>query len=140
MIFTDYAVSDGSFDTEGIATARDELLDASCLDEQCYSMAWGNAVVLFDAGNTDLITLFHELGHSFSLPHTFEEEYSTEHNFYQGYTDNLMDYTYKSNPDNIITANIDNPYNMDMWALFKWQWDILRQDRSLDYSGTQKLP
>lgn len=51
-----------------------------------------------------------------------------------------MDYTYKSNPDNIITANIDNPYNMDMWALFKWQWDILRQDRSLDYSGTQKLP
>ena len=140
VIFTDYAVSDGSFDTEGIATAREELLDPSCLDEQCYSMVWGNAVVLFDAGNTNLITFFHELGHSFSLPHTFEKEYSTKHNFYQGYTDNLMDYDYRLNPNNVINASTDNPYNINMWASFKWQWDTLRQDKSLDYSGIQKLP
>lgn len=132
VIFTDYLVSDGIFDTQGVASVYDEIsLDSACSNKPCFSRVWGNAVALFDQGNTDLITFAHELGHSFGLPHTFDDETLTKHDFYQGYTDNLMDYDDRPNPLSIVNVRLVNPFTTNMWALFKWQWDIVRNDKSL---------
>lgn len=133
VIFTDYQVTDGRYITLGSAMVRERNLfeNIACsFKEDCFSMVWGNAVVLFDQGNNNLDTFAHELGHSFSLPHTFASNSFTKHSFYQGYTDNLMDYSYFLDTSGRSSAG-RNPYSGHMWALFKWQWDILRQDRSI---------
>ena len=60
-----------------------------------------------------------------------------DYSFYRGYTDNLMDYDDKANPERIRVTTTANPFENHMRALFKWQWDILGNDRSMDYSDTE---
>ncbi len=48
-----------------------------------------------------------------------------------------MDYDDKANPERIRVTTTANPFENHMRALFKWQWDILGNDRSMDYSDTE---
>lgn len=51
--------------------------------------------------------------------------------FYQGYTDNIMDYGFGYKEDKNMTSGIsqiNNKSNGKMWSLYKWQWDIMRKD------------
>ena len=102
------------------------------------SIEWGNTVMIFDHGKEDydVRVIVHELGHSFSLPHTFEIDAYTKHSFYAGYTDNVMDYD-KRNINALIEKSATKPiqkksdYSSQQLSLFKWQWEILRNDRSI---------
>jgi len=92
---------------------------------------WGNYCVIFNSGLNSERTAIHECGHSLSLPHIFQEGGLSEHVFYQGYTDNYMDYDWKkvSAPD-----SSDNDFKGKMYSFFKWQWEIMRRDRSLIFN------
>lgn len=139
LIFTDYHVANQNGTTLGSAMTVDRTLtgeigrlfsgEKACFSQDC-PLIWGNAVVLFETGNTQLDTLAHELGHSFSLPHTFTTPPNTKHTFYMGYTDNLMDYDYNLKSD-LSTPAYNNTFKGSLWSLFKWQWDILRMDKSI---------
>lgn len=75
--------------------------------------------------------MLHEGAHSFSLMHTFQEgTYTSKHIFYKGFLDNIMDYV------NQVGVSTRNPYeaNDNMNNFFKWQWDIIRTDRSLIFT------
>lgn len=130
VIFTDYKVQEGNLITLGSAITRERGLfeRITCNFSNC-PIIWGNAVVLFNQGNTNLETFAHEIGHSFSLVHTFQEGGGAKHTFYQGYTDNLMDYSFIPH----AIKNLPNRFSGHMWALYKWQWDLLRKDRSITY-------
>lgn len=130
VIFTNYKVQQGNLITLGSAMTRERGLfeRITCTFSNC-PIIWGNAVVLFNQGNTNLETFAHEIGHSFSLVHTFQEGGGAKHTFYQGYTDNLMDYSFIPH----ATKNLPNQFSGHMWALYKWQWDLLRKDRSITY-------
>ena len=99
VIFTDHKVTDGTYDTLGIAATRERDLfeTLGCVSSGCH-IIWGNAVVLFNRGNSDLSTFTHEIGHSLILLHAFKTSPNSNHTFYQGYTDHLMDYSYPPIP------------------------------------------
>ncbi len=102
---------------------------------------WGNLYVIFNAGLLHNHTIVHECGHSLSLPHVFQSGSLAKHTFYHGYTDNYMDYTWQAG--SIVTTTIGgrrvntlgssgaNKFNNKMFSFYKWQWDIMRADRSL---------
>ncbi|OAB78236.1 zinc metalloprotease [Cochleicola gelatinilyticus] len=97
------------------------------------TMTWGNHYVIFNSGLSSKRTVIHECGHSFSLPHVFSASLSP-FDFYQGYTDNYMDYTWQRgspSPSGGYYSSGDNKYKGKMYSLFKWQWPIIRSDRSL---------
>lgn len=97
------------------------------------TMTWGNHYVIFNSGLSSKRTVIHECGHSFSLPHIFSASLST-FNFYQGYCDNYMDYNWQKGapaPGGGFYGSGDNVHKGKMFSLFKWQWEILRADRSL---------
>jgi len=97
-----------------------------------WSFKWGNMFVIFGDALTDDHTIVHEAGHSFSLPHTFERGLSP-HVFYHGYTENYMDYTQHQYLDaNNKPANEYNQYKDNMYSFFKWQWDLMRKDQSIE--------
>ncbi|WP_378172708.1 DUF4280 domain-containing protein [Aquimarina sp. SS2-1] len=107
----------------GLATA--DQMDVS-------NVKWGNACIIFGGGLSEIHNVPHEIGHSLSLPHSFEEELNTPFFFYRGFTDNYMDYPTQFEPDlNKIAA--DNFFKGNMHSFFKWQWDIMREDKSLVY-------
>lgn len=105
----------------------------------------GNFTVVFETKYPNIHHLVHELGHSFSLPHTFLEVGDTPfqgvHYFYRGYTDNIMDYSKKKPPPSpkatapgavipaLTPAALLNLHTLN--ATYKWQWDILRKDNTL---------
>lgn len=97
-----------------------------------HEFVWGNAYVAFLTGLKERRTLLHEAGHSLGLQHTFSEGEPLSglkpppYTFYQGHTDNIMDYDWQRNRNG-------NPFNFNdnMRSFFKFQWDIMRQDRSL---------
>jgi len=103
---------------------------------------WGNAYVVFTNGLANKRTFIHECCHSYSLPHIFMEPYgilkvSSSHVFYQGYTDNYMDYTWQKgsrSPSGGYYSSGDNVHKGKMYSLFKWQWSIMRKDESLLHS------
>ena len=92
---------------------------------------WENYCVIFNSGLNSERTTIHECGHLLSLPHIFQEGGLSEHVFYQGYTDNYMDYDRKkvNAPD-----SSDNDFKGKMYSFFKWQWEIMRRDRSLIFN------
>ena len=92
---------------------------------------WGNMTVIYKKGLTDDYTIMHETAHSFSLSHTFEELSETE--FYQGYTENVMDY-YKYELPNRKKES-DGQYKNKMYSFFKWQWDLIRKDQSIEINN-----
>ena len=106
-----------------------------------HTEQWGNSFLIFNSGLLKYRTIVHECAHSLSLPHIFSEEllslFGFDFVFYQGYTDNYMDYTWQrggndSNGDPLSTGN--NVYKDKMYSFFKWQWDIMRRDRSLTFN------
>lgn len=112
-------------------------------DKQTWT--WGNMFVIFERGLKDDHTIVHEAGHSFSLPHIFEKSRlsPSKHLFFQGYTENYMDYSYhysfynkklyyKNGEDNLPYTQT-NSYLGNMYSFFKWQWDLMRNDRSIEY-------
>lgn len=104
---------------------------------QYYNVDWGNAVIVF--GGVDFLNNYvavHELAHSLSLTHSFEENIGgVPYIFYKGYTDNYMDYENLTEPD-ITLQTAENKFKGNMYSFFKWQWDIMRNDRSLVYGGS----
>ena len=94
---------------------------------------WGNMYVIFNSGLLHDHTIVHECGHSLSLPHVFQEGNLARHSFYHGYTDNYMDYTWQQGQriSGIVYSSGQNKFDGKMFSFFKWQWDIMRTDRSL---------
>ncbi len=95
------------------------------------NIIWGNAYVIYSTALNTKRTVLHEGAHSFSLLHTFQEgTYIGKHTFYKGFLDNIMDYV------NQVGVSTRNPYEAsdNMNNFFKWQWDILRTDRSLIFT------
>ena len=86
----------------------------------------GDMAIIFKEGLNLPRTYTHELAHSFGLWHTFAPPEET-HVFYKGTLDNFMDYTHGVNGDNkkFIKGNM-SPFNF-----YKWQWDIMRKDKSM---------
>lgn len=86
----------------------------------------GDMAIIFKEGLNLPRTYAHELAHSFGLWHTFDSP-ERKHVFYQGTLDNFMDYTHGVNGDNkkFIKGNM-SPFNF-----YKWQWDIMRKDKSM---------
>ncbi|MBS0026511.1 hypothetical protein ACTJJ0_02845 [Chitinophaga sp. 22321] len=93
---------------------------------------WGNAYMIFQKGLGDRATLLHEAGHSLGLQHTFSAGDplsglpAPPYTFFQGHTDNIMDYTWQTNGNRNPFVAKDN-----LRSFFKFQWDIMRKDRSL---------
>lgn len=97
---------------------------------------WGNFYIVYNAGLKDGHTIMHECGHSLSLPHVFQEGSRARHTFYHGYTDNYMDYTWQAGVfrNGQLYSSGPNIYKGKMFSFFKWQWDIMRSDRSLIFN------
>lgn len=130
LVFTNYYNSA----TAGMATwDYKEIHNQSCNSEQCYIDEAGNLGVMYkyDGSKYHALTTIHELGHTLGLPHTFETSSSAKHQFYQGYTDNIMDYNDKLDPSGINQDIQLNEFYENNLASFKWQWDIIRNDRSI---------
>lgn len=91
---------------------------------------WGNSVVIYHHGATELETVVHEIVHSFGLSHVFQNEKDIPYCFHKGFTDNFMDYedTDEDPPKKSL-------YKGNQIALFRHQWLLMRNDRSLDYNG-----
>ena len=93
---------------------------------------WGNMFVIFGNALTEDHTIVHEAGHSFSLPHSFEWSLSP-HIFYHGYTENYMDYSQHQYLDSKRKPRLErNKYSGNMYSFFKWQWDLMRKDKSIE--------
>lgn len=107
--------------TDGIATA--DLSNFS----NCSCVKWGNAFTMFGTALIDNYVVVHEAGHSLSLPHAFEEGFPKPHVFHKGFTDNVMDYIQK-------VDGSANPFTGKMVSFYKWQWDVMRSDRSLIFN------
>lgn len=89
--------------------------------------------VIFATALQSKRTVIHE-GNSFSLTHAFQEGiHNSPHIFYNGYTDNYMDYTWQAGTfrNGKLYSSGANMYKDKMFSFFKWQWDIMRADRSL---------
>lgn len=119
-----------------------DTLGLSTLDE--VTMKWGNFIVLFQKGLKNDHTVVHEAGHTFSLCHTFEPSSLAIHRFHFGYTENYMDYAWKAIkvkcnfefPDYgklVPSVKTFNKYIHKMYSFYKWQWDLIRKDRSVRY-------
>lgn len=89
---------------------------------------WGNSVIVYNQNLNSNSSFVHEICHSLSLPHIFSKALS-DHKFYRGYTDNYMDYTTRLD-GTAAKGRINNVHQR--LFLFKWQWDIMRQDQSLN--------
>ena len=71
----------------------------------------------------------------FSLEHTFAFVSENKYVFHHGYTENYMDYHFFLTFNNSIektTSQKDNRYRGKMYSFYKWQWDQMREDRSIE--------
>ena len=91
---------------------------------------WGNILVIFQGGLKDSHTIVHEAAHTFTLPHIFETDTALNNKpiFHQGYTENYMDYAWHPNSANYSSWSY-NIYEKKMHSFFKWQWDMMRNDK-----------
>lgn len=90
-------------------------------------LVWGNAIVMFYSGSRSLETVVHEIIHSFSLSHTFEDNVEDrKFSIYKGLTDNFMDYQDKVSDGKSL-------FDGNQTSLFRIQWKNLKKDRSVRY-------
>lgn len=86
---------------------------------------WGDMALLFRNGLNSPSTYVHECAHTLGLYHSFDGVYSSNKiDYYQGFTDNFMDYSWGAlgkNPN----------YSDNLGSFFYWQWGEMRKDRSL---------
>lgn len=115
------------------------LYGIAALDYPGGVATWGNIFVIFDNALKDDHTVVHEAGHTFSLPHTFSTSLSS-HIFHHGYTENYMDYGEKASTVTITSSGtpvadnyVNGQYHGKMYSFFKWQWDLIRGDKSMKY-------
>jgi len=103
---------------------------------------WGNSYIIYKSALKDKHTIIHEAAHSFGLPHVFQGgSFAGPYTFYHGYTDNYMDYTWQMGARRIVVRNGrrvavagssgPNVHRGNMHGLYKWQWKMMRSDRSL---------
>ena len=82
----------------------------------------------------------------FSLEHTFAFVSENKYVFHYGYTENYMDYFFHNTFNNLVDKEIiytdsegnkvlyqkNNRYRGKMYSFYKWQWDQMREDRSIE--------
>lgn len=153
VIVADYTVANFG----GFTPIRTRCTNGLCKTE-------GNTVFVTNTSSGydfKLTSFIHELGHAFGLKHTFDgndekiqlclqhknthtdtcKRYQSAyqkddilHKFYQGYTDNVMDYGFSikedCTQDSCIGTNPSSFLDIQL-ALTKWQWDILREDANI---------
>lgn len=101
---------------------------------------WGNAVVLLHAGSMQLEIVVHEILHSFGITHIFDKDLKNNryYHFHKGFTDNFMDYqnTEKDGPSKFAeepaNTKVKKVTPNNQVSLFRYQWDLLKKDRSID--------
>ena len=117
-------------DFKGLATAK---FKKSVENGKVWK--FGNIVGIFEKGLNDDHTLVHEVAHSFSLRHLLLTADNKFH-FHAGYTENYMDnFSFDGvNPfaDSPKYINKDNRYKGKMYSFYKWQWDFMFNDRSIE--------
>ena len=81
----------------------------------------------------------------FSLEHTFAFVSENKYVFHYGYTENYMDFFFHNTFNNLVDKEIiytdsegkkvlyqkNNRYRGKMYSFYKWQWEQMREDRSL---------
>ena len=107
---------------------------------------YGNILIIFAQGLNNDHTLVHEAAHTFSLEHTYSLVKENKYVFYYGYTENYMDYHFHHTFNNLVDKKLiyttsegktlihqkDNRYRGKMYSFYKWQWDQMREDRSIE--------
>ena len=101
-----------------------------------YYHEFGNIVSIFEKGLNDDHTLVHEVAHSFSLSHIYLKA-NNKFVVHPGCTENYMDNFSFQGVDNPFALppkiiNKDNRYIGKMYSFYKWQWDLMREDRSIE--------
>lgn len=115
----------------GTLNGSASLIETKDASGNLISWNWGNGAVIFANGLNQGRVILHELGHSLNLCHIFEPTtISKAPTFYQGYTDNVMDYTWSFVTP---TSTKENVFKDKLWYFFKWQWDLIRKDGSLKW-------
>ena len=107
---------------------------------------YGNILSIFAKGLNNDHTLVHEAAHTFSLEHTYLHVTENKYVFHYGYTENYMDYFFHPTFNNLVDKKLiytnsegktllhqkDNRYIGKMYSFYKWQWDQMREDRSIE--------
>ena len=101
-----------------------------------YYHEFGNIVSIFEKGLNDDHTLVHEVAHSFSLSHIYLKA-NNKFVVHPGCTENYMDNFSFQGVDNPFALppkiiNKDNRYIGKMHSFYKWQWDFMFNDRSIE--------
>ena len=101
-----------------------------------YYHEFGNIVSIFEKGLNDDHTLVHEVAHSFSLSHIYLKA-NNKFVVHPGCTENYMDNFSFQGVDNPFALppkiiNKDNRYIGKMYSFYKWQWDLMFNDRSIE--------
>ena len=114
--------------------------------KETSSFEYGNILTIFAKGLNIDHTLVHEAAHTFSLEHTFAFVSENKYVFHYGYTENYMDFFFHNTFNNLVDKEIiytdsegnkvlyqkDNRYRGKMYSFYKWQWDQMREDRSIE--------
>jgi len=117
LLFTKLSVNNGG------------ILGSAALEKD----KWGNMFVVFEKGLKDSHTIVHEAAHTFTLCHIYEpSQLYDKPKFYQGYTENYMDYSWHYDDVYKLKKRSNNQYKDKMYSFFKWQWDLMREDYSIE--------
>ena len=101
-----------------------------------YYHEFGNIVSIFEKGLNDDHTLVHEVAHSFSLSHIYLKA-NNKFVVHPGCTENYMDNFSFQGVDNPFAfqpkiIDKDNRYKGKMYSFYKWQWDLMFNDQSIE--------
>lgn len=103
---------------------------ASHVDGQ-NKLSWGDFCIIFQQKRDSPYHYIHEIAHTFGLEHSFQNSKYDKNKltFRQGYTDNSIDYTWI--PSDTMEPKINILSMLNNGCFFYWQWDVMRNDRSM---------